>query len=350
MLMADGIALRERDVCLPIVQQFHANGWGFPYAALLAGASLAFAGKAADPETLADVIEHAGVTLATAVPTVWAGLLDAVRSGRVDRAKLKSLDRVPVGGAVVSEKLIDGYAALGIRVMHCWGMTEVSPLGTVNGGPKTALAACPDRHASRTAQGLTLPLCATRIVGDGDSVLPHDGRAAGELQITGPWVARAYFDPDVPSVGQKPESSFTKDASGTTWLRTGDLATIDPEGYIRLVDRAKDLIKSGGEWISSVALECALMDHPGVLEAAVIGRPHPKWDERPVAYIVVAHGGGHIATTEIAAHLAARFPKWQLPDSIIVLPELPKGATGKIDKRMLRSADQQRRQSQGSDA
>ena len=345
MLAADGIGLRERDVCLPIVQQFHANGWGFPYASLLAGASLAFAGKATDPDSLAATIAHAKVTVATAVPTVWAGLLDAVQAGRIGRDKLASLDRLPVGGAVASEKLIDGFGALGIRVMHCWGMTEISPLGTVNGGPRATLTDPAERLATRNAQGLTLPLCTIRIVDAQGGILARDGKATGELQITGPWVARGYFDAAAPELGHRPPASFVADSDGTTWLKTGDLATIDAEGYVRLVDRAKDLVKSGGEWISSVMLEAALMDHPTVLEAAVIARPHPKWDERPVAY-VVSTAGADVNTADLILHLSSRFAKWQLPDCIISVAQLPKGATGKIDKRALRELDRRQHMAQ----
>lgn len=332
MLLADGIALRERDVCMPVVPQFHANAWGFPHAALLAGSSLAFAGRTTDPEALASTIETAGVTVATAVPTVWHNLLNAVQAGKIDHRRLASLDRLPVGGAAVSERLMDGFADLGIRVMHCWGMTEVSPLGTVNGYAKSTLPP-PAAHASRLSQGLPLPLCRTRLIGHDGQRVGHDGQSIGELQISGPWVARAYYDASAPD-GVADALSFSVDANGTQWLRTGDMAVTDPEGYVYLVDRSKDLIKSGGEWISSTQVEMCLMEHAGVTEAAVVGRPHPKWGERPVAFVIAATNAASAA--QLLEHLGRRFPKWQLPDEIVFTDDLPRGATGKTDKRALR--------------
>ena len=341
-LFADGIAMRERDVCMPVVPMFHANAWGFPYAALLAGASLALPCRETDPESLASLIEGAGVTMATAVPTVWLDILDALRSGRLSRERIATLKRIPMGGAAVSEALIAGFAAFGIEVTHCWGMTEISPLGLVN-VPKSAFDAA-EVAASRSAQGLPIPGCALRLVDETGAEKSHDGLTPGELQIRSPWAADGYFDATAPG-NRLPEatggtSAFAVDGRGRRWLRTGDIATIDRHGYVRLVDRAKDLIKSGGEWISSQALENRILEHPDILEVAVVGRPDPRWQERPIAFVVLRQGHRDQDEAkikpELFAALAVHFAKWQLPDEVVVLPTLPKGNTGKIDKAALR--------------
>ncbi len=340
-LFADGIAMRERDVCMPVVPMFHANAWGFPYAALLAGASLALPCRQTDPESLASLIEGAGVTMATAVPTVWLDVLDALRSGRLSRERIATLKRIPMGGAAVSEALIAGFAAFGIEVTHCWGMTEISPLGLVN-VPKSLLDAA-EAIASRSAQGLPIPGCALRLADENGDVKPNDGVTPGELQIRSPWAADGYFD--ATALGnrlQEPAhaSAFAADERGRRWLRTGDIATIDRHGYVRLVDRAKDLIKSGGEWISSQAVEGRILEHPDILEAAVVGRADPRWQERPVAFVVLRQSlrdrDQAEIKTDLFAALAVHFAKWQLPDEVVVLPALPKGNTGKIDKAALR--------------
>jgi fatty-acyl-CoA synthase len=278
--------------------------------------------------------------MATAVPTVWLDFLDALRSGRVARQRVRTLKRIPMGGAAVSEALIAGFEAFGIAVTHCWGMTEISPLGLVN-VPKSSLDAAA-AAASRSAQGLPIPGCALRLA-DADGVAkPHNGATPGELQIRSPWAADGYFDPTAPD-HRLPEpgdgGAFATDAQGRRWLRTGDIATIDAHGYVRLVDRAKDLIKSGGEWISSQALEGRILEHADILEAAVVGRPDPRWQERPVAFVTLRPGHERDASAigrELLALLAAHFASWQLPDQIAVLPALPKGHTGKIDKAALR--------------
>jgi len=342
-LFADGIAMRERDVCMPVVPMFHANAWGFPYAALLAGASLALPCRQTDPESLAALIDGAGVTVATAVPTVWLDVLDALRSGRLARERIATLKRIPMGGAAVSESLIAGFASFGIEVTHCWGMTEISPLGLVN-VRKSSLDAA-QAAAVRSAQGLPIPGCALRAIADSGEEVPRDGVTPGELQIRGPWVADGYFAPNA-SGRRLPEaadgtSAFATDARGRRWLRTGDIATIDQHGYVRLVDRAKDLIKSGGEWISSQAVEGRILEHPDILEAAVVGRPDPRWQERPVAFVTLRQDRRECRDDEIVsellAGLATHFAKWQLPDAVVVLPTLPRGNTGKIDKTALRA-------------
>jgi fatty-acyl-CoA synthase len=340
-LFADGIAMRERDVCMPVVPMFHANAWGFPYAALMAGASLALPCRQTDPESLASLIEAAGVTMATAVPTVWLDFLEALRSGRIAHERIATLQRLPMGGAAVTEALIEGFADYGIEVTHCWGMTEISPLGLVN-VPKSTLTAGEARR-TRSAQGLPIPGCEMRTITAEGAEAPRDGATPGELQVRSPWAADAYFDSEQPdNRSREPGAveSFAVDAQGRRWLRTGDIATIDPHGYVRLVDRAKDLIKSGGEWISSQALEAGIARHPAVLEAAVVGRSDPRWQERPVAYVVLKAGrantGADIAA-ELRDLLAGQFAKWQCPDAFLVVSSLPRGNTGKIDKIRLRA-------------
>lgn len=340
-LFADGIAMRERDVCMPAVPMFHANGWGFPHAALMAGASLALPFRQTDPESLASLIEAAGVTMATAVPTVWLDFLEALRGGRIDRSRIASLRRIPMGGATVSETLIQGFGDFGIDVTHCWGMTEISPLGLVN-VPKSSLTEA-EAGRARSAQGLPIPGCDLRIVTDAGQEAPHDGATPGELQVRSPWAADGYFD--AAGHGNRSQdadatASFAADQRGRRWLRTGDVATIDRHGYVRIVDRAKDLIKSGGEWISSQALEACLVRHPDVQEAAVVGRPDRRWQERPVAFVTVRAGKDARPAGDVEAELrdllAAQFAKWQRPDDIVVVPALPRGNTGKVDKMALR--------------
>lgn len=332
-LFADGIAMRERDVCLPAVPMFHANAWGFPYAALMAGASLALPCRQTDPASLIELIEAAQVTMATAVPTVWLGFLDHLRKHPSARPRVASLKRLPVGGAAIGQSFIDDFAQLGIDVMHCWGMTEISPLGLTNVA-RSDLDADETRR-TRTAQGLPIPACRLRAVAADGTPCARDGGTPGELQVSSPWAAAAYFPG---TSGQVAADSFVVD-DGRTWLKTGDIATIDPHGYVRIVDRAKDLIKSGGEWISSQALELQIMNHPDVREAAAIGRPDPKWQERPVICVVLhADAPEDRARFEqqYRSYLSAFFPKWQIPDDVIFCAELPKGKTGKIDKTALR--------------
>ena len=340
-LFADGIAMRERDVCMPVVPMFHANAWGFPHAALMAGASLALPFRQTDPESLTSLIEAAAVTMATAVPTVWLDFLEALRGGRIDRSRIASLRRIPMGGAAVSETLIQGFADFGIDVTHCWGMTEISPLGLVN-VPKSSLTEA-EAGRARSAQGLPIPGCDLRIVTDEGKETPHDGATPGELQVRSPWAADGYFEAAEPGNRSRDAgavASFALDSRGRRWLRTGDIATIDRHGYVRIVDRAKDLIKSGGEWISSQALEACLVRHPDVQEAAVVGRPDPRWQERPVAFVTLKPGQDARVAEEIGAELrdllGAQFAKWQCPDEIVVVSALPRGNTGKVDKIALR--------------
>lgn len=333
MLFTDTIALSEHDTCLPVVPMFHAQGWGFPYAACLCGANIALSYRVSDPESLAVLIENAKVTMATAVPTVWIAMLEALRSGEVSAERLRTLKRLPIGGATVSEDLLSGFDTFGIHVQHCWGMTEVSPLGLVSTRRSTL---SDEQWASlRRTPGIPPAGCEVRVVTDKGVEAPRDNSTPGELQIRGPWVADAYFDSSSDS-GRGGDSSFDTDSKGRRWLKTADVATWNPMGYVRIVDRFKDLIKSGGEWISSLELESALATHPAVQEAAVIPVPDPVWQERPIAYVcLVPHWSA--AQPDLTTYLASRFPKWQVPDRFIFLQDLPRGATGKVDKQRLRA-------------
>lgn len=323
-LAAGFIGLCESDVVLPIVPMFHANAWGLPYGAMMAGASLVLPGASAEPGHLLRLMAAERVTVAGAVPTVWTNLAPELRAHDLSATRF-----LLGGGSAVAPALSETYrAAIGVPITHSWGMTEVSPVGVI-GGTRTQHRDAPaaEQVAVRGAQGQPLPLVKVRIVDvETGEELPRDGHAVGELQVAGPWVAGGYFRVD--SAG-----SFTGDG----WLRTGDLATVDAEGYLRLVDRIKDLIKSGGEWISSVELEAAIASHPDVVEVAVIARPDPKWMERPVAYVALREGSAATAD-ELLGHITPMVAKWWLPDEVVFMAALPKTGTGKLSKLDLREA------------
>ncbi|CAN5573972.1 long-chain fatty acid--CoA ligase [soil metagenome] len=331
-LFADSLAISERDVVMPIVPQFHANAWGTVYAALLAGASLAMPSQYMDPESITRLVETAGVTVSAAVPTVWYGVLEAIKAKTIDPARLDSLDRIAVGGSAVPEALMRGFDDLGITIMHAWGMTETSPLGTIS----RVKSSVPQDAAMkvRLTQGIPIPPLRTRVMNEDGSQAPWDGETMGELEINGPWIADAYYDPDQPD-GRGGLEKFTTDDDGSRWLKTGDVAMIDPDGYVKLTDRMKDLVKSGGEWISTVDLEIRLIGHPKVTEAAVIAIPHPKWDERPLACVVKADDS--LTKEELLDWVAEEFASWQLPDEVIFIDEVPKTSVGKFDKKVLRA-------------
>jgi fatty-acyl-CoA synthase len=323
--MAAGlIGISERDVVLPVVPMFHANAWGLPYGALMAGADLVLPGPSADGAHLAGLIEQHRVTVAAAVPTVWTDLLPAL-----ENRDCSSLRLLLGGGSVVTPQLSAAYrAAVGVPITHSWGMTEVSPVGAI-GGLRSQHDGLDDdaRELVAAAQGQPAPLVSVRVVDvDTGERLPHDGRSVGELQVAGPWVAAGY-------VGDEGADSFTSDG----WLRTGDLATIDEHGYLRLVDRIKDLIKSGGEWISSVELEAAIASHPDVEQVAVVAREHPRWVERPVAFVVL-RADSDTAVDQLREHLSRRIASWWMPDDFIVLDTIPLTGTGKLSKQTLRES------------
>ena len=325
VLTAGGLGPREDDRVMPVVPMFHANAWGLAHAAVACGADLIMPGPDLSPAGLAGLIESERVTLAAGVPTIWMGVLPELEGRDVS-----SLRAIPCGGSAVPRALSEAYREkIGLPITQAWGMTETSPVAS-GGHIKSTLAAVLDDDGKadlRTTVGQPLLGVEARIVEPGATdEQPWDGESSGELQVRGPWIASSYYDDE-----RSPES-FTDDG----WLKTGDVATIDPHGYIRLRDRTKDVIKSGGEWISSVELENEIMAHPAVAEAAVIGLPHPKWSERPLACVVVREG--ETATKdEIIAFLDGRVAKWWLPDDVAFVDEIPKTSVGKFSKKDLRA-------------
>jgi fatty-acyl-CoA synthase len=313
--------LSEQDRVLPVVPMFHANAWGLPYAALMAGADLIMPDRYLQPEPLVRLIEAERPTLAGAVPTIWNMMLAHVRAHGGD---LSSLRLVPCGGSAVPHALQEAYEKeLGVRILQAWGMTETSPLGSVAHPPAGTPEA--DSWRYRDTAGRLVAAVEARLVGPDGTVLPHDGEAVGEVEVRGPWVTGAYFKDDDPE----------KFRDG--WLRTGDVGTIDRLGFVTLTDRAKDVIKSGGEWISSMELENALMAHPQVAEAAVIGIPDDKWGERPLATVVLKPGASATAP-ELRAFLEGKMPHWQLPERFSFIAEVPKTSVGKFAKTRIREA------------
>jgi fatty-acyl-CoA synthase len=322
---ADALAVSMHDVVLPVVPMFHANAWGLPHACALAGAKLVLPGPRLDPESLLDLMARERVTCSGGVPTIWLGIL-AQLDAEPRRWDLAPLRRMVVGGSAAPPSMIDAFEKRhGLTVLHAWGMTETNPVGTIS-QVKPALAEGDDaaRLAVRSSQGFAVPFVEVRHVGDDGRVLPWDGETMGELEVRGPWVAASYM-------GGDGADRWTKDG----WFKTGDVVTIDGEGYVRITDRAKDVIKSGGEWISSVALENALMAHPAVLEAAVFAARHPKWDERPVAAIVLKKSE-RASETDLRAHLEGKFAKFWMPDAFVFVEHIPRTSTGKFLKSKLR--------------
>jgi fatty-acyl-CoA synthase len=320
--MADSLGMRSSDRVLPVVPMFHANAWGMPYASAMTGADLVMPGPDLSGPALAELIESERVTVSGAVPTIWMDLLRHVDEHHPD---LSSLRVVISGGSAVPISLMQAFEERhGVRILQAWGMTETSPLGSVAHPPSGVEGDAEWKY--RATAGRPAALVEARLVRDGDSEVPWDGDSTGELQVRGPWVAREYYRDD---------SSSEKFDEG--WLRTGDIAAIDDRGYIRLSDRAKDVIKSGGEWISSVELENAIMAHPAVREAAVIARPDERWGERPLA-CVVTEEGEQLTLAELNEHLVAHVAKWWLPDALAIVDEVPKTSVGKFDKKVLRQA------------
>jgi fatty-acyl-CoA synthase len=321
--LADTAAISERDVVMPIVPMFHVNAWGLPFAATWMGAGQVYGGPHPTPADYVQLIREQGVTASAGVPTVWLGVLQVLEQ---DGGDLGSLRRIMCGGSAAPVSMIRTYEQrYGVEFIHAYGMTEASPV-THFSRLKRALDSLPDdaRYGYKAKQGLLVPGLEQRIAGEDGQPVPADGKSMGEVWLRGPWVADEYLD--------DPRSAETF-VDG--WYRSGDVATLDGEGYLQLVDRTKDLVKSGGEWISSVELENALMGHPEVLEAAVIAVPDPKWDERPLA-VVVRKPGSQVSGEELLASIAPQFPKWWLPDRVEFTDELPKTATGKFSKRALR--------------
>jgi len=304
---------------------FHANAWGLPHACAAVGAKLVFPGPKLDPASLLDLMASEKVTCAGGVPTIWLGIL-ALLDEHPKKWDLSALKRMAVGGSAAPPAMIDGFQKRhGLTVMHAWGMTETQPVGSV-AKVKPSLAGGTEEQQLhvRASQGYPMIFVETRHTDDQGKILPWDGETMGELEVRGPWVAASYM-------GGDGADRWSKDG----WFKTGDVVTIDAEGYIRITDRSKDVIKSGGEWISSVALENALMSHPSVLEAAVFAGKHPKWDERPIAAVVLKKGM-QATEAELAKHLEGHFAKISLPDAYVFVDQIPRTSTGKFLKTRLR--------------
>jgi fatty-acyl-CoA synthase len=324
VIQKDSLGLGEADVILPVVPMFHANSWGIPYAAGLAGCKLIFPDRfMGDGQTILELAESEGATILAGVPTIWINLLGTMqKTGR----KLPKVHTVICGGSAIPRSLMQGMDDLGLRMLHAWGMTETSPIGSI--GLVRSWVPAEDALDTRLLQGVPAPGVEIRIadLATGEE-LPWDGVAFGEIQCRGPWIASGYHNDADPG-------KITEDG----WFRTGDVATMSPEGYISIVDRTKDVIKSGGEWISSVELEGAIMAHPKVLEAAVIGLHHSKWQERPVAYVVAKpEFRGQVSDAEIRDFLSDKIARWWMPDEIRFIDEVPKTSTMKFDKKALRA-------------
>ncbi|MDQ6855267.1 MAG: long-chain fatty acid--CoA ligase [Actinomycetota bacterium] len=316
------VGLTEHDRVLPVVPMFHANSWGLPYAAWYGGAAFVMPDRFLQAEPLAKLIESERPTVAGAVPTIWSDLHRYTQEHPVD---MSSFRLVVCGGSAVPRSLMERFESdHGVRIIQGWGMTETSPLAAMAYPPRGVEQGTPDEMDWRAKAGRVLSGVEIRIVDDADNALPWDGDAVGEIEVRGPWVTASYYlDP-------------ASDKFDNGWLRTGDVGSVDPNGFIQITDRAKDVIKSGGEWISSVELENHLMAHPDVVEAAVIGVPDPKWEERPLACIVRAAGSSADAAV-MRAFLADKVAKWQVPERWAFIDEVPKTSVGKFDKKVLRA-------------
>jgi len=321
----DLLSVSMTDCVLPVVPMFHANAWGLPYSSVLAGAKLVFPGPHLDAESILDLCEREQVTFSGGVPTVWLAIIQNLESGQ-RKWKLHPKLRTVVGGSAAPPAMIEKFDKFGITTVHAWGMTEMSPLGTV-AHLKPHLKAKGERVAYeyRFKQGLQAPFVDMRVITPDGKEAPWDGKTMGELEVRGPWIAASYYK--FPDAGDK--------WSADGWFRTGDVCTIDSEGYLQITDRSKDVIKSGGEWISSVDLENAIMGHPAVAEAAVIAVPHPKWDERPLA-CVVKKPGASVSAADIRQFLEGKFAKWQMPEEVVFVDSIPRTSTGKFQKLALR--------------
>jgi fatty-acyl-CoA synthase len=320
--LPDSLSLSARDVVLPVVPMFHVNAWGLPYAATMTGAKMVMPGPQLDGKSLYELFEQEKVTLSAGVPTVWQGLLAHTESNNL---KFSTMNRTVIGGSACPPAMIKLFQEkYGVQVLHAWGMTEMSPVGTVGTLKAKHLTLPPEqREAVQQKQGRVVFGVDMKIVGDDGGELPWDGKAFGNLLVRGPWVVREYFKGE----GGNP----LKDG----WFPTGDVATIDPDGYMQITDRSKDVIKSGGEWISSIDIENIAMAHPAVAMAACIAAKHPKWDERPLL-VVVKKPNAEVTREQLLAHYEGKVAKWQIPDDVVFVESIPLGATGKMLKTKLR--------------
>lgn len=312
------------DTVLPVAPMFHANAWGIPFAATMLGARLVLPGPNVDPENILGLMVSERATIACGVPTVWIAVLEALEKNP-GRWKFDAPIRVVCGGTAPPVELIRRLDRFGLQIKHLWGMTETTPIGT-SGGLRAHMRDWPDekKYEVRAKQGWPAPFVEIRLMRP-ECEAPWDGETSGEIEIRGPWIAASYY--------QSPDQAHRWTADG--WFRTGDVASMDEDGYVKIVDRAKDLVKSGGEWISSVDLENTLMGHPAVKEACVVGIPHPKWQERPLAAVVL-RDGAQATSEELRAFLAQSFAKWQLPDAFVFLDAIPRTSVGKFKKIALR--------------
>jgi fatty-acyl-CoA synthase len=322
--LPDAHAISKRDTILPVVPMFHANAWGLPYVAAFVGTGLVLPGPRLDAESVLDLLAEERVTITAGVPTVWMAMLNAINA-EPERWDLSALRLLIVGGSAVPRSMFEGYDAHGLTILQAWGMTETSPMGTIcRLTPDLDDASEDEQYDFRSRQGVPSPFIEIRARSDDGELIPWDDEAMGELEVRGPWVAAAYHR------GTGAEK-FTDDG----WFQTGDVVTIDRRGCIRICDRSKDLVKSGGEWISSVDLENVLMAHEAVAEAAVIAIPDERWGERPMAVIVLKEGA-QAEGDELRQHLSQKFAKWQLPERFEFIDEIPRTATGKFKKTALR--------------
>jgi fatty-acyl-CoA synthase len=324
--LADGAALSERDTVLPVVPMFHANAWGFPHAGVMMGSKFVLPGRFLDPLKIAQLMAEEHVTVACGVPTIWIGMLQMLEREQLD---LSSLRAIYCGGSAVPRSLIEGLNHKNLNIVHAWGMTETSPLASLCKLRSYQLdLPLEEVFRIKAKQGTVLPCVDFRVVDmETGQEVPWDNKSYGELQVRGPWIARAYF---------ADTESAAKFAEG--WLRTGDVAVVDEDGMLQLVDRTKDLVKSGGEWISSVELESLIMGYHKVLEAAVIGIPDQKWSERPLACVVPKPDYvGQITKEEIIEYLTPHVAKWWLPEDVAFVEAIPKTSVGKFDKKVLRA-------------
>ncbi len=323
--LPDVMCISARDSVLPVVPMFHVNAWGLPYSAALTGCKLVFPGPALDGKSLYELIEAEGVTYAAGVPTVWQMLLGHIRPGGL---RFSTLKRTVIGGSACPPAMITAFQdEFGVEVLHAWGMTEMSPLGTLCTLKNKQLQLPKDEQMKiLQKQGRAIYGVDMRIVDSDGTDQPWDGKSYGDLLVRGPWIVDSYF---------KGESPLVKDAQGRGWFPTGDVATIDPDGFMQITDRSKDVIKSGGEWISSIDIENIAMAHPAVAMAACIGMPHPKWDERPIV-AVAKKPGAEVTREELLKFYEGKTAKWQIPDDVVFVDAIPLGATGKMLKTRLR--------------
>jgi fatty-acyl-CoA synthase len=320
--LPDALNLSARDCILPVVPMFHVNAWGLPYAAAMTGAKLVFPGAALDGKSVYDLIEGERVTMAAGVPTVWLGLLNHMAQGGL---RFSTLSRTVIGGSACPPAMIRAFKdQYGVTVLHAWGMTEMSPLGTVCTLKLHQMAGTPEQQMTvLLKQGRAIFGVEMKIVDPEGRELPWDGQSSGDLMVKGPWIIASYFKGE----GGNPLVDG--------WFPTGDVATIDADGFMQITDRSKDVIKSGGEWISSIDVENIAVAHPAVAMAACIGVRHPKWDERPLL-VVVKKPGAAVTREELLAFYQGKVAKWQVPDDVAFVDAIPLGATGKMQKMKLR--------------